>query len=96
VAISTWWILVTAAGEVLDGDLGWKRLLRRALLISLGTWVLVPFLVCWGLAWWAGEDVFSGKNVGVLVGIFLIWAMILVVPCWVAAMGYERLRKKEI
>jgi hypothetical protein len=94
VALAPWGIWVTCVGTVLGKSFSWLGLLGRTMLISLGSWV-VPFGVCWGLAWWAGEDVFSGKNVGVLAGIFWIWAVVLAVPCWVAAMGYVRLKRRE-
>lgn len=96
VALAPWGILVTAVGAVLGGDSSWRSLLGRVVAISLGCWVVVPFVVCWGLAWWAREDVFSGKNIGVLAGIFWIWGMLMVVPCWAAAMGYARSRKHRI
>ena len=90
VALAPWGILVTCVGAVLGENFSWLGLLGRTMLISLGSWVVVPFGICWGLAWRAGEDVFSGKNVGVLAGIFWIWAVVLAVPCSMAAVGYAK------
>jgi len=79
-------VLVVILGTMANSSGNWISSARRAFVTALAACIPLPVVVCTVLGWpiqrWG---VFAPENLLVLVGLFLVWALVVTILGWLVA-----------